>query len=183
MNDEELIKQLKQLPDEIPAKDSWERIKMSIQIEEKMQTMDLQPQEPMQAANSRWFKYAASFCLVVVVGSLSWLMRDSNNSLEPGFNATTEVVSTSKAHDSSLFSKTLHSTQQASSLYYKQLGYSLNNSEVFIDRQTQSALKDLREANKQYLAALKLAPRDRGLQEKILNTYKKERKLLKRILA
>lgn len=168
MNEQDLIKQLNQLPKEIQAKDDlmnsqWAQIKQSIESDSFAQVAtEIQP-EP---SRKKWFYPVSAVASLLLVAFIFFL------------NPSQQEVGLDLAQQ-----KTIQSLQQANGQYYSLLGNMMQQNQTALPAQFEITLKDLRQAQKAYRMELAQNPENTKLYRKLIKTYQVERKLLRSALS
>lgn len=179
----ELLERLQQLPDAIEAPDRWNQIRAKLEESSSVQaevTTDNEQQTVVRLATHRkfWQPMAAAAVLMLAVTFYTMFPSHQNSS-----DSTMITESTKTMGPASSFSLTLASLEMASGQYYAKLGYQLEQSQVSLAPAVRESLKDLRDAQQQYAAALEQQPNDLQLQQRLIEMYQKERHLLQKIMA
>lgn len=189
--DEELAKQLQELPNALPrSQDSinsqWSSIRKAIELSSVEQSSVEPAIQKSGTKNSFW--WASSIAAVLVLAFIiSGLPRgiDSPDSQK----ITDNVVATDKQPETEgsnwliAQKKTIRSLEQANGQYYLALGSKMKHNQSDIPQSYQAALDGLQLAKKQYISALNQSPNNIELYKKLINSYSKERALLKQLLA
>lgn len=162
MKEQDLIKQLNQLPKEIEAKDQWAQIQQSIESNSVVQ-LDVEP----HSNRARWFYPASAVASLFLVAMFFVFSPKETNSAELTLAQQ----------------KTLQSLQQANGQYYSLLGNIMKQNQSAMPTDLQVTLKDLRNAQKVYRTELAQSPENTELYKKLIKTYRTERKLLKRVVT
>lgn len=177
-----LVERLQQLPDAIDAPDRWQQIQAKLEQQPTIQT-ELPAQsaeQPVVTHRKFWQPMAAAAVLVLAVTFYTispWQSQDVEN------GAIVQTETTNSQPDQTSFKMTVASLELASSQYYAKLGYQLEQSQLGLDPSIRQSLKDLRNAQQQYTAALEQQPNDLQLQQQLIEMYQKERHLLQKIIA
>ncbi|WP_018625262.1 hypothetical protein [Kangiella aquimarina] len=177
-----LVERLQQLPDAIDAPDRWQQIQAKLEQQPTTQT-ELPAQsaeQPVVTHRKFWQPMAAAAVLVLAVTFYTispWKSQDVEN----GTLAQTQTINSQP--DLTSFKLTVASLELASSQYYAKLGYQLEQSQAGLDPSIRQSLKDLRNAQQQYTAALEQQPNDLQLQQQLIEMYQKERQLLQKIIV
>ncbi|MBD3668296.1 MAG: hypothetical protein HUJ16_10065 [Kangiella sp.] len=179
---EALLERLQQLPDAIDAPDRWQQIqaKLEQQSTAELETSVKSTEQTVQTHRKFWQPIAAAAALVLAV-TFYTISPWQNKEAESGALAQTETTNTQT--DQTSFKLTVASLELASSQYYAKLGYQLEQSQAGLDPSIRQSLKDLRNAQQQYTAALEKEPNDLYLQQQLIEMYQKERHLLQKIIA
>lgn len=177
-----LVERLQQLPDAIEAPDRWQQIQAKLE-----QQTTAQPESPANSAEQPivshrkfWQPMAAAAVLVVAV---TFYTISPWQNEEVGTDALVQSTPAGSQPDQTSFKMTVASLELASSQYYAKLGYQLEQSQAGLDPSIRQSLKDLRNAQQQYTAALEQQPNDLQLQQQLIEMYQKERHLLQKIIA
>lgn len=174
-NDDDLLKQLNQLPSEAKAPDRWSQIEQAVQTEKL-------PEKQKQRSPSWWtFAVAASALLIAALSPLYF--NQSNLAEESTSLAATDTTENSPAQISDPYLLTIGSLQQANAYYYAKLGYQLKHGDQVVSVQTLDSLKSLRQAQSEYRKALSKKPQSERIQERLFWLYQKERHLLRQLVV
>ncbi len=168
MTENDLLKQLGDLPREVEAKDQWTQIKTAIES----QPVEKEPVAKVEATRVKTEKtwkmplaLAASFLLVAFLAVMLPKQTNPDTALELAQQ------------------KTLQSLQQANGQYYQALGDKMLVESVALPSDLNMTLKDLRQAQKSYRSELAQHPDDTALFKKLIRSYQTERSLLKQLLS
>lgn len=175
-DEQDLLKQLKNLPDGAQAPDRWGNIQQQIESER----LDI---KTASVKTKPWWAMAvaASVLLIAVISSQFFTGGNGlavNNKAQVSNKVTAEQVET--IHPA--YRLTINSLQQANAYYYAKLGNKVLAKEVQLSPQTWTSLSSLRQAQQQYRAALVKKPGDSRIQERLFWLYQKERDLLRQIV-
>ncbi|RDX38216.1 hypothetical protein DZA50_00740 [Kangiella sp. HD9-110m-PIT-SAG07] len=171
-NDNDLLKQLQDLPNEAEAPERWGQIQQQIES-------DSQPEEGKRHRYWWTTAIAASALLVTAISSMFLYETDVVNT--PLIVKTTEEPQQPQVSETYLL--TIESLQRANASYYAKLGYMLNDSEQTVAPKTLASLKSLRQAQQQYRLALTEKPQSGRIQERLFWLYQKERQLLRHLVV
>ncbi|AOE50556.1 hypothetical protein [Kangiella sediminilitoris] len=166
-NEQDLLKQLNNLPDAANAPDRWSEIRQ--QIESESATSKQKP----------WWSMAiAASLLVAAIVSTLFLPEGQQT-------GTDSVVTTDKKSDdhNQVFALTIQSLQQANATYYAVLGQQIRAEEIWLSEKTRVSLESLRDAQQQYRQVLAQEPDNGKAKQRLFWLYQKERELLRQILV
>lgn len=179
-----LVERLQQLPDAIEAPDRWSQIRAKLEAEATAQSSTTADNEQAKQTTHRKFwqpmAVAAALVLAVTFYTISPWQQNQSSLTTIANNST---VSQSGTNHVASFGMTVASLELANSQYYAKLGYQLEQSQAGLDPAVRQSLKDLRNAQQQYVVALEQQPNDLQLQQQLIEMYQKERHLLQKIIA
>lgn len=175
-NDNDLLKQLDQLPSEAKAPDRWSQIEQAIELEKK--TKD--GAESVAKKKQSWWTYSVAACAVLIAALSPIYIGQDNNSVE-SVVVTNTVDQQAQIPNSYLL--TIGSLQQANAYYYARLGYQIKQGEQVVSVETLDSLKSLRQAQQDYRKALDKQPQSGRIQERLFWLYQKERQLLRQLVV
>ncbi|WP_223671285.1 hypothetical protein [Kangiella shandongensis] len=170
-NEQDILKQLKNLPNEAQAPDRWSEIRQQIEADEKASPK----------GKPWWVMAVAASILVIVALSPVWLPPSSND-LAPQITATQSEQNQSEKTDGT-FRLTIQSLQQGNAAYYAKLGSQIQAEGARLPRDTWSSLNSLRQAQQEYRQALIQNPDDYKAQKRLFWLYEKERELLRHLIV
>lgn len=197
--DEELAKQLQELPNALPRSPKnierqWTAIREALEpsalskepsaVSKEVKDSSAFNKEASTTNKPLWWTaaVAAVVTLAVIIGGVPSGFTPTepsnvNNSVAEVKPATppTNWVQSQK--------KTIRSLEQANSQYYLALGNKMQSQKSDIPQDYHAALTGLQSAKKQYISQLSQNPNDIHLYKKLLNSYSKERALLKLLLS
>lgn len=179
-----LVERLQQLPDAIEAPDRWNQIKAKLEADATVQSSTNAENDQIKQTTPRKFWQPMAAAAVLMLAVTLYTVSPWQQSQSPSTTiANNSTVSQSSTIQVASFGMTLASLELANSQYYAKLGYQLEQSQAGLDPAIRQTLKDLRNAQQQYVTALEQQPNDLQLQQQLIEMYQKERHLLQKIIA
>lgn len=170
-NEQDILKQLKNLPNEAQAPDRWSEIRHKIETDEQ--------ESPK---NKPWWTIAVAASVLVIAALAPVWLPPSSEDQAPQITATQPKQSQSEKTNGT-FRLTIQSLQQGNAAYYAKLGSQIQAEGVRLPQETWSTLNSLRQAQQEYRHALTLNPDDYKAQNRLFWLYEKERELLRHLIA
>ena len=175
--DNDLLKQLQNLPSEAQAPDRWAEIQQSIESDA------LSKNKAGRKPHSRW-SMAIAACAVFIAALSPWYFEQDKSSVDVvNPVAKTGEGASEQQEVPKAYQLTIESLQQANAAYYAKLGHMVYESDSMVSPKTLASLESLRQAQQQYRHALAEKPQSGRLQQRLFWLYQKERQLLRQLVV
>lgn len=179
-NDNDLLKQLNQLPSEANAPDRWAQIEQVIESDKPAKDYSESSAKSSAKKKQPWWAFAAAAC-AVLIAALSPLYLEQGK--KPGDSVVTAKTVEEQTLTPNSYLLTIGSLQQANAYYYARLGYQIKQGEKVVSVETLDSLKSLRQAQRDFRKALNKQPQSERIQERIFWLYQKERHILRQLVV
>jgi glucose/arabinose dehydrogenase len=175
-DEQDLLNQLKNLPNQAQAPDRWQQIQQQIDTEQ-VET------KPKASKSKPWWTMAVAASALLVAAITPIFMEDESHRVTATQTAETGKTLHEKTETNQTYKLTIDSLQQANAYYYAKLGNKVSQQKAQLSPKTWSSLSSLRQAQQQYRAALAAKPNNARIQERLFWLYQKERDLLRQFVV
>lgn len=173
-NEQDLLKQLQNLPNEAQAPDHWQAIEQAISEDSK--------NEPSEEKRSWWLYAVAASVLFIAALSPILLNLDDPAAINTQLVAQADTEN-EQPKTPEVFVLTIESLQQGNASYYAKLGHMVRDGSHLVSPQTLDSLDSLRQAQQQYREALSQKPESGRIQQRLFWLYQKERDILRQLVV